>query len=166
MKLAVDANIARAAGDVSMHPVSKSSRELLKYIMDRTNAKIILCGKLQEEWKRHRSGFAKTWYTSMIARKRVEFASIDTSIIDSRIESIPGALQNVIEDAKKDSHLIILAQGDKIIFSNETNARRIFENNRTHLPEVLGIVWRSPVDEWDICIEICDGGCNLHKYAI
>lgn len=166
MKLTIDANIARAAGDVSLHPVSKSSRELLIHIKDNTEARIILCNRLNEEWKKHRSSFARTWYTAMIARKRVEFISIDTSTIDKRIEAIPGATQNIIDDAKKDAHLIILAQVDKIIFSNETNARKIFEDNRNFLPEVIGIVWRSPSDEWDICMDLCGVGCNLHKYAI
>ena len=166
MKLTVDANVARAAGDASMHPVSKASREILVHIKDKTESKIIFCEKLSGEWRKHSSKYARTWYTSMIARKRVEFLVADTTGIDARIEALPGASQGIIDDAKKDSHLIILAQSSKIIISNETNARRIFEDNKAYIPEVIGIVWRSPIDEWEICVEVCDPSCNLHKYVI
>jgi len=55
--LVIDASIARAAGDVSMHPTSRNCRDFLQAVLD-TCHRMALTTPIKEEWNRHQSRFA------------------------------------------------------------------------------------------------------------
>jgi hypothetical protein len=69
--LVIDAPIARAAGDESMNPASRNCRELLQTVLQVCH-RMAFTIKIQEEWNRHQSGFARTWRKAMMARKQIE----------------------------------------------------------------------------------------------
>lgn len=71
ISIVIDADIARSSG-TSEHPVSSGSRALLDSVT-KNGHKIVICPKLMNEWKNHRSLFARKWLASMIAKRKVKF---------------------------------------------------------------------------------------------
>ena len=73
--LVIDASIAMAAGETSMHPTSRNCREFLQAVLTVCH-RMVLTEPIQEEWTRHESRFARTWRKSMMARKKIEIVEV------------------------------------------------------------------------------------------
>jgi hypothetical protein len=71
----IDASIAHAAGEVSMHPTSRNCREFLQAVLVICH-RMVLTPRIQQEWSKHESRFARTWRKSMMARKKIELATV------------------------------------------------------------------------------------------
>ena len=70
-RLVVDASVYRSAGpEDATFPLSKSCRDFLKAIL-RICHTVVFTDAIREEWRRHRSRFARTWLVQMYARKKV-----------------------------------------------------------------------------------------------
>jgi len=141
----VDADIARSAGS-SVHPVSKSSRELLEELMQGDN-EVYFCRKLLQEWSKHNSVIAKTWLSSMVSRKKAKITKDDHLALSKQI-------QINIQDEKtksittKDSHLIESAKKNGcIIYSNDNTARAAFSSIKKEISCIKEILWICPVDK-------------------
>ena len=82
--LVIDASIARAAGEVSMHPTSRDCREFLQAVL-RLAHRMAMTARIQEEWNKHQSNFARRWRTAMVARRRIDFVEVApqvTGVVD------------------------------------------------------------------------------------
>lgn len=148
MNFIIDADIMRSAG-TSEHPVSSTSRNLLNEIKQ-GNGVAVYCPTLMNEWKKHRSTYARQWTIAMISRKRLIGVKVDTetklfleSLEDSKIKDI----------ALKDAHLIDLAIAtDKIIFSNDLNAKNAFSELLDNRDNFNNIYWLSPKINMEIIL--------------
>ena len=143
LSLIVDADIARSSG-MTEHPVSRNSRESLEFIIN-NDLKLAMCPELFNEWKKHKSIFAKKWLVSMYAKKKVvrinpiseAQTKVDNAIITPKEKSI----------ASKDAHLIDAALfTDKVILSNDDNARTVFCKISGTYKELQSIRWFNVVN--------------------
>ena len=75
-RLVIDASVARAAGDTSMHPTSRSCRDFLLAILEICH-RFVMTQSIKEEWDKHQSGFARKWRVSMVARKKLVVVQVD-----------------------------------------------------------------------------------------
>ena len=73
--LVIDASIAMAAGERSMHPTSRNCREFLQAVLAVCH-RMVLTKPIQEEWNEHQSAFARRWRTAMMARKKIDWVEI------------------------------------------------------------------------------------------
>lgn len=144
ISLVVDADIARSSGTTE-HPVSRNSRESLEFIKE-NELKLAICPTLMKEWKEHRSLFARKWLASMFARKQV-LTICPSSETRNRI------YQTKISDkevniALKDAHLIDSAlHVDKVILSNDDNARKVYCIISDTFQELKEIRWFNVINE-------------------
>jgi hypothetical protein len=142
--LVIDASIARAAGDVSMHPTSRDCREFLQAVL-KVCHRMAMTGPIQEEWNKHQSRFARGWRTSMVARKKIEFVEVAPHLtLEKRIERavIDSHLTAIID---KDRRLIEAALvTEERVISLDDHVRRHLQDHVARLPEVRSICWVNP----------------------
>ncbi len=106
--MVVDASVARAAGSGDDARASVS-RQLLEGVLEVCHH-AAFCPQVFAEWRKHRSGFAREWLTSMFARRKVESLSpCSTAEIESMLDS-----SNLSESKRsavaKDAHLLAVAK--------------------------------------------------------
>jgi hypothetical protein len=76
--IVIDADIARSSG-TSEHPVSSNARKLLNLVRSEGHH-IAMCPMLRAEWKKHQSGYAARWLSSMIAKRKVKFITHESEL--------------------------------------------------------------------------------------
>lgn len=139
----VDADIARSAG-LSVHPVSKGSRETLDGIL-KNEHEAKFCKTLLGEWKKHRSNYASTWFTSMFSKKCIliiEHKNQTKLLIQNSTLT-----ENEKAIADKDSHVVDSAlSGNSIIISNDITARAAFSNLATQHKSLSVLYWAHSVN--------------------
>lgn len=142
----VDASVAKAAGDASEHPVSTQCREALLAIKA-TKLSFITGGLLRDEWKKHQSGFARTWLLSMIARGRfVCLTDLDPNPqLRDAIAKNAGS-QNSAAAMDKDAHLleIALLSSRRVVALDEV-VRGLFRALCAHHIPIESVMWANPV---------------------
>jgi hypothetical protein len=150
--LVIDASLAPAAGEASMHPTSRHCREFLQAVLDLCHH-MAITPDIQDEWNRHQSGFARRWRISMMARKKIE--SVDVSLhvaLRQRIERAVGnkKYRTAIE---KDRRLIEAALAtEQRVISLDDLVREYLRDHSAKLPEVRSICWVNP--------------CTLEEHAV
>jgi hypothetical protein len=140
----IDASIARAAGEVSMHPTSRSCREFLRGILEHGH-RTAMTEPIQEEWNKHPSRFARGWRTSMVARKRIEFVEVAPQLtLEKRVaRAVADEFLAIIID--KDRRLIEAALvTEKRASSLDDHVRKHLQDHLPRLPEVRSICWVNP----------------------
>jgi len=142
--LVIDASIARAAGDVSMHPTSRSCREFLQAVLDLCH-RMAMTAPIQEEWNKHQSRFARRWRTSMMARKKLEMVEVPSHhSLEKRVKLAVADIR-VVAIIEKDRHLIEAAlAADQRVASLDDEVRKHLQDHRSELPEVASICWVNP----------------------
>src|SRR5437016_1351946 len=139
--LVIDASIARAAGDVSMHPTSRNCREFLQAVLKLCH-RMAMTEAIQAEWNKHQTRFARGWRTSMVARRKVEFIEVASHLsLEKRIERavVDKYLAVIIE---KDRRLIEAAlAAEKRVISLDDHVRKHLRDHRSKLPELRPICW-------------------------
>lgn len=144
LSIVIDADIARSSG-TSEHPVSSGSRRLLENVQ-RNGHKAAMCPILLAEWRKHRSVFASRWLASMFAKRQISLIEPNSSIKGSIAHNITDKKQ--VEIAEKDVHLIDAAiETDKIIASNDDNARNVFCLLSSNCGELRSIKWFNAVND-------------------
>lgn len=158
-KLVVDASIARAAGDVSLHPVSASCRETLRAVESLYS---IFCPILNREWKKHESAYSRSWRVKMVQQGRVIFISEDTKIqsfLDHIEQSTAGI--SAKRAMEKDAHLVSASMlGDKIILALDETVRKLFIEHCFAYKGMGGIIWSNPMLEADKTLAWLKGGAK------
>ncbi len=142
--LVIDASIAKAAGEVSMHPTSRGCREFLEAVRQHGH-RMAMTEAIREEWNRHQSGFARGWRTSMVARKRIEFVEVAPHLtLEKRVvRAVADAFLAAIID--KDRRLIEAALvTENRVSSLDDHVRKHLQDHLDRLPEVRGICWINP----------------------
>jgi hypothetical protein len=138
LSIVIDADIARSSG-LAEHPTSSSARLLLENVRDNGH-NIAMSPDLRTEWKKHKSLLATRWLASMVAKKRVKFIKPDTVMNDYVSDNVSD--EKIKNIAIKDAHLVDAALSqDKIIISNDDNARRAFCSISTHYGPITTVMW-------------------------
>lgn len=149
MKFIIDADIIRSAG-YSEHPVSSTSRTILNEIKD-SKCHAVYCSALMEEWKKHRSNYSIRWMATMRSKKKLLLVAtnVETKVF---LESLNDSKNKII--ALKDAHLVDLAiASDKVIFSNDLNAKNAFSTLLDKRHNFKNIYWLSPKKDIDIILD-------------
>jgi hypothetical protein len=150
-RLVIDANIAHSAGTCEV-PSSRYSRTSLEVVLEGDYV-AVFNQSLRQEWKDHSSKYARIWWRSMAAQKRIEdtegeeFAQhLDRACLCLEHDTWKDAL-------RKDFHLVqsALASGQTII-SNEKHFPFFVATVCHTVKELASLYYANPTVEGDICI--------------
>lgn len=158
----VDASVAHAAGDVSLHPTSKQCRETLLALSDFS---AVFCQSLKAEWGKHESAFARAWKVKMIQEGKAVFFDedpilngfkqfIDDSAADAHAK---GAMD-------KDAHLVSSAiSNDKIVVALDEKVRKLFSKHCLPFKGVKKVLWSNPIKTEDNTVGWLKAGAKRDK---
>jgi hypothetical protein len=127
-----------------------------------------------EEWRRHRSEYAKEWLQQMYSRKAVTIKredKIPESVLSLRIQQLTGKKigMEILSEAVctimlKDCHLLEASlAADNIIVSLDDKVRFHFTAAAESIGEIRGIVWVNPNKEYEEVIAWLEAGAKLEK---
>jgi hypothetical protein len=144
VRLVIDASIAMAAGETSMHPTSRNCREFLQSVLSICH-RMVLTRPIQEEWNKHQSGFARKWRASMMARKKI--AILEISADRSLQKRIAGAEPDAAIAAILEKDLLLVEAAlatDHRIASLDDRVRNHLKDSVPILNELASICWVNP----------------------
>jgi hypothetical protein len=162
--LVIDASIARAAGDVSMHPTSRSCREFLQAVRDLGHC-MAMTDPIREEWNKHQSGFARQWRTSMMARRKIKPVEIPSRLsLEKRIK-LAVVKKDVLAIIEKDRHLIEAAlMTDERVASLDDKVRNCLRDHCSKLPEVASVCWVNPKNPTEGAVAWLKSGAPADRF--
>ena len=144
-RLVIDTDVAQASGsEDATHPRAKHCRDFLQEVLSLGHG-VVMTPEISNEWKRHRSSFARRWRVSMDARKKVY--RINPQANEELRDKIEGTAtsENEIEVMQKDFHLLEAArETDQTIISLDETIRRLFARAAQRVGEIRDIVWVNP----------------------
>ena len=143
--LVVDASVARSSGgEGATYPASKNCRDCLKTILALPH-RVVMSRPILDEWNKHKSAFARGWYVSMTARRRV------LRVEPEPLEELRRELQEVAGSQKdadamlKDFHLIEAALvTDRTVIALDEIVRALFSTSCQTVGQMKSIVWVNP----------------------
>ena len=144
-RLVIDADVARASGsETATHPRAEHCRDFLSAILS-LSYRIVMTEKISNEWKNHRSRFARRWRVSMDARKKIdrinppEYAELRDKVTNTASD------EDEIEVMQKDFHLLQAALAtDHTIVSLDETVRGLFAHASQQVGEIRNIIWVNP----------------------
>lgn len=144
-RLVVDACVARACGGPdATFPTSKHCRDFLMVMLGAGHS-VVMTADVLDEWKRHRSAFARRWRLQMVARKRGHMLDVPP---DTRLrEQVAGTADNDAqrEAMLKDCHLLEAAlASDRCVVCLDDRVRGLFHNAAGHAGVLRRVVWVNP----------------------
>ena len=161
MRLVIDANIAQSAGNSEISS-SRCCRECLNAVLEHEHT-AVFSQPLREEWRNHSSLYARRWWRSMSARRRIEFLEgAEFAIhLDRACACLPHNRWK--EDLRKDFHLVQSAlASDQTILSNEQDFPRYVATACGTVRVLSNLYYASPQIEQDRCIAWIEAGAEKH----
>lgn len=150
--LVIDASIARAAGGTT-HPTSRRCRQMLETVLEVCH-RMVVTPEISREWKGHQSRFARAWWVSMTARKKVIFLDVapDPALRERLAENAPN--ESAREAVLKDCCLIEGAlAGDDTVCSLDERVRTLLSAAAPRVRQIGAIVWVNPDADGERCDE-------------
>ena len=144
LSLVIDTSTARACGQNSES--ARRSRESLETIRQR-EFRVAMTEKLLDEWRRHRSSYARSWLNYLYGSKRIDSIEevLETTRLSTAIASLPNKKEEV---AQKDRFLVDMAvQTDKRIISNDNEAGSVFCFLAKSVKAIQLVHWVNPLFE-------------------
>ena len=144
-RLVIDADVARASGsETATHPRAEHCRDFLSAILS-LSYRIVMTEKINNEWKRHASRFARRWRVSMDARKKVDRINPpEDQTLQDKITTTTSD-ENEIEVMEKDFHLLQAALAtDQTVISLDETVRELFARTSQSVGEIQHIIWVNP----------------------
>lgn len=137
--LVVDADILRAAGHSEGH--ASNIREVLQTILTVCH-RVLLSGEARSEWDTHASRFARTWWTAMSSRGKIQPVVLQLASHEAALGSC-GLAPERLPNLNKDLHLVVAAleHGDRIVISNDKRAAGGFSELACAIPAYGGVAW-------------------------
>ena len=144
-RLVIDTDVAQASGsETATHPRAKNCRDFLQMVLSLSHS-VVMTPEISDEWKRHRSDFARRWRVSMDARKKVY--RINSPVDEELHDKIKRTATNPeeSENMQKDFHLLeaALATNQTVISLDEV-IRGLFAHASQRVGEIRDIVWVNP----------------------
>ena len=144
-RIVVDASVARASGgEDAIFPISKQCRDFL-LALKRICHTLVVTPEIQEEWKRHQSGFARRWMRTMYARRKVcRIDSVTDAPLRTKLSTVPcGRAQR--EAMLKDCHLVEAAMAtDWAVVSLDDAMRNLLREASGRVGEIRAVIWVNP----------------------
>ncbi len=142
--LIIDASVANAPGDISLHPTSRNCREFLRAVLDICH-RMALTAPIQEEWNHHQTRYARRWRTWMFARRKIEIVEVPPDLALERRIARTVRDPTVAAIIEKDRLLIEAALvTEKRVVSLDDKVRKHIQAHRDKLPEVCSVCWVNP----------------------
>ncbi|MGK3985436.1 hypothetical protein WME99_20490 [Sorangium sp. So ce136] len=164
-RLVIDASVARAAGgEDAVHPLPKQCRDFLKTTLS-VGHHVVLTPAVSSEWKKHESGFAMQWRTTMVARKQSLYVNVPEDV--ELRDAIDGASATERDRRAmlKDAHLIEAAQAtDHTVVSLDEQVRALFSAASTRVRALKRVVWANPGREEEGCPRWLERGATPHLH--
>jgi hypothetical protein len=162
-RLVIDAGVLHSAGgEAATHSTAKHCRDLLKAVLAICH-RVARTPPIDDEWRRHSSGFSRKWRVWMNSKKKLEQVQADVSDNQSLLQDIENALNSDedIDAVRKDIHLICAAlAADRSIVSCDETARRLFGGVSSTVPVLSPIVWVNPDREEENPIQWLEDGAE------
>jgi hypothetical protein len=140
--LVIDADIMRAAS-TSEAPLASNAKKALDAIRDGKH-RMVWCGPLIAEYKKHKSRYSATWRANMISRRLHRYwdYSEDAALRKTLVKAQPEDGLSKEIAVLKDAHLLEAAKatGGRII-SKDATARNLFRRACPHLGSYKKILW-------------------------
>ena len=162
--LIIDCSIAHAAGpEDAKHPTSKNCRDFLLAVL-RICHRIGMSRAVADEWKRHRSGFARQWLVSMHARRKVALIRAEEDASLREVISTLAKTDKACRAMLKDVHLLeSAAQSDRRVAALDETVRRLFAEISQHHKPIRSICWVNPDLEFEEASAWLDAGAPIDK---
>lgn len=146
-RLVIDASVARSAGgEDAVFPRSKHCRDFLKAALAVCH-RIVLTPEISEQWKQHRSNFARRWLVSMMARKKVHLlGNVVNDDLRGRVERAAAHAKDHEREAIRKDFLLIEAAiaTDRIVISLDDTVKGLFAMAARSVGELKNIAWANP----------------------
>ncbi len=144
-RLVIDTDVAQSSGGESAtDPRAINCRDFLIQVRV-LDYRVVMTKEINDEWRRHRSGFAFEWRASMYARRRIEhvdppaYEELQDKVTSTTIDA------DEIENMEKDFHLLQAALAtDQTITSLDETIRRLFKRASQQVGEIRNIIWVNP----------------------
>jgi hypothetical protein len=164
--LVIDASVARAAGEVSMHPTSRGCREFLKAVLLHGH-RMAMTDDIQAEWNKHQSRYARGWRTSMVARKRIEFVEVAPHLTLEKRVVRAVADDFLVAIIDKDRRLIEAALvTEKRVTSLDDHVRKHLQHHLSRLAEVRLICWVNPCTPEEEALAWLEAGAPAERMRL
>jgi hypothetical protein len=163
-RLVIDACVARAAGNENAtFPASKDCRDFLHSMLGLSH-QIVRTTEIWDEWKKHKSNYAKTWLSSMVAQRRVFQITVCP---DSALRTFVCSKTVTEANSKtmlKDCHLVEAAkQADNTVVSTDQEVRLLFSQVTNGVGWLKATVWVNPTIELESPIAWLENGASPEK---
>ncbi len=166
-RIVVDASVARSAGgEQTQHPQAKNCRDFL-ITMKKYDHRIVLTPEIIQEWRKHRSKFARRWLVDMFGSKKVvRLDELDDADLHEKIAQY--ASSDKQRDAMlKDVLLVSAAHAtDKIVASLDDVVRGHFAVTSATVSMLRDIVWTNPSHDEEACIQWLKDGANADDFRL
>lgn len=147
-RLVIDASVARSAGgEDATFPKSKHCRDFLKAVLTICH-RVVMTPEIAEEWKKHRSNFARTWRVSRVARKKeIQLNSPQDEALRKKIENAATSEKGCAA-MLKDVHLLEAALAmDSTVISLDDIVKNLFSTSCQSVGEIKNVVWVNPDED-------------------
>ena len=144
-RLVIDADVAQASGsDTATDPRAKDCRDFLQKVLSLCH-RVVMTPEISDEWKGHRSRFARRWLVLMKSRKKVcRVEPPANEVLLDKIEKTATS-EKALKDMRKDFRLLEAALAtDQAITSCDETVRRHFTQAAQSVDEIQDIVWVNP----------------------
>lgn len=139
----IDASVTHSAGETN-HPASSSSRKALSGILEACHH-VVVTEAWQKEWRGHRSRFARKWYGSMLARRKVQYRK-GRDLHCPDLDAL-GLKQGEKAALGKDVHLVEAAcAADGIIITLDSTTISLWSKWGKHFKPPRAVRWINPLD--------------------
>lgn len=158
--LVIDADIMRAAS-TSEAPLASNAKKALDAIRDGKH-RMVWCGPLIAEYKKHESLYSATWRANMISRRLHRYwdYSEDAALRRTLVNAQPEDALSKEVAVLKDAHLLEAASatGGRII-SKDARARNLFRRACPDLGVYRTILWGDLTGSPDMVVGWVENGC-------
>ncbi|MCD4786057.1 MAG: hypothetical protein K8T10_19730 [Candidatus Eremiobacteraeota bacterium] len=159
-RIVIDACIARSAGGDR----AKKGRSILCTSFLLKVLKIcyiaIFTEELFEEWRKHRTDFARKWQKTMFSKNKAKILdNSEDQLLRNRIRLECERRKLPLEEVLKDTHLVEAAiKTDKTIASLDNKARNNFSKMSPGIGELRSIYWINPANPDENVIQWLESG--------
>jgi hypothetical protein len=124
--------------------------------------KAVLSPECLEEWRRHRSRFARRWLFEMFSRRKViRPEAVQDEGLRLRLFRMASS-ETVREAMEKDAHLIEAAlRYDRIVLSRDEAMRQLLSEAASDIQELQKIVWANPALDADAVLLWLEQGARV-----
>lgn len=161
-RLVIDADVARAAGERDV-PRSRRCRRFLLRALEICH-RMALSPELAAEWRKHASGFTRSWLAQMRRKgKVVDVADPTRHELRARVAGAAASARDE-QIVAKDFHLVEAALAtDRLVVSMDETVRQRLASMATKFAELKPVVWVNPETDDSSAVEWLEAGARPER---